>query len=68
MKGALEMKDYMTIPEAAIKWGVSAQQVRRECEKSRIRGVIRLSRRWFIPADAVLPPELEYAVIKRISA
>lgn len=27
------MKSYMTIPEAAVKWGVSAQQVRSGCEK-----------------------------------
>ena len=55
------MKSDSTIPEAAGKWGVSAQQVRSGCEKARINGVIRLSRRWLIPEDAVLPPELEYA-------
>ena len=59
------MKNYITIPEAAIKWGVSAQQVRIGCEKSRISGVVRLSRRWLIPEDAALPPELEYAVSRR---
>ena len=56
------MKSYITIPEAAVKWGVSAQQVRSGCEKARISGVVRMSRRWLIPEDAVLPPELEYAV------
>lgn len=58
------MKSYITIPEAAVKWGVSAQQVRSGCEKARISGVVRLSRRWLIPEDAVLPPELEYAAFK----
>ena len=32
--------------------------------KARISGVVRLSRRWLIPEDAVLPPELEYAASK----
>lgn len=59
------MKNYITIPEAAVKWGVSAQQVRNGCEKSRISGVVRLSRRWLIPEDAALPPELEYAASRR---
>lgn len=58
------MKSYITIPEAAIKWGVSAQQVRRGCEKARISGVVRMSRRWLIPEDTALPPELEYAASK----
>lgn len=58
------MKSYITIPEAAIKWGVSAQQVRRGCEKARISGVVRMSRRWLIPEDAALPPELEYGASK----
>lgn len=58
------MKSYITIPEAAVKWGVSAQQVRSGCEKARISGVIRMSRRWFIPEDAALPPELDYAASK----
>lgn len=59
------MINYMTIPEAALKWGVSAQHVRICCEKSRISGVMRLSRRWLIPEDAMLPPEMEYAAVRR---
>lgn len=55
------MRTYITIPEAAVKWGISAQQVRKSCEKARISGVMRLSRLWLIPEDAVLPPELAYA-------
>ena len=59
------MQPYITIPEAAVKWGVSAQQVRHSCEKARISGVMRLSRLWLIPEDALLPPELEYAAVHR---
>lgn len=62
------MQTYITIPEAAVKWGVSAQQVRRSCEKARINGVMRLSRLWLIPEDAILPPELEYAAVRHISS
>ena len=62
------MQTYITIPEAAVKWGVSAQHVRHSCEKARISGVMRLSRLWLIPEDAVLPPELEYAAVRRIPA
>lgn len=59
------MQTYITIPEAAMKWGVSAQQVRRSCEKAQIDGVMRLSRLWLIPENAMLPPDLEYAAVHR---
>lgn len=38
------MQTYITIPEAAVKWRVSAQQMRHSYEKARISGVMRLSR------------------------
>lgn len=53
------MDRYITIPEAAVKWGVRAQQVRMVCETARIRGVVRLRQFWLIPADAAIPPELQ---------
>ena len=59
------MQTYITIPEAAVKWGLSAQQVRRSCEKAQIDGVMRLSRLWLIPENAILPPELHYAELHR---
>lgn len=59
------MNGYITIPEAAVKWGVRAQQVRMVCETARIRGVIRLRQFWLIPEDAVVPPELQAAASKR---
>lgn len=40
------MFDYMTVQEAATKWGISER---------RILGVVRLSRVWLIPKDAEKP-------------
>ena len=57
------MQTYITIPEAAVKWGISAQQVRRSCENAGIHGAVRLSKLWLIPEDALLPSDLEYVAI-----
>lgn len=47
------MFDYMTVQEAATKWGISE----RRCEENRILGVVRLSRVWLIPKDAEKPAD-----------
>ena len=49
------MKGYMTVQEAAEKWGISPRQVQILCKENRIIGVIRLSRIWIIPSGAEKP-------------
>lgn len=38
------MFDYMTVQEAATKWGISERRIQKLCEENRILGVVRLSR------------------------
>lgn len=40
------MFDYMTVQEAATKWGISERRIQKLCEENRILGVVRLSRVW----------------------
>lgn len=49
------MFDYMTVQEAATKWGIS--ELQKLCEENRILGVVRLSRVWLIPKDAEKPAD-----------
>ena len=43
------MKGYMTVEEAAKKWGVTERQVQMWCTDNRIEGATKLSRIWIIP-------------------
>lgn len=46
---------YMTVAEAAEKWGVSQRNVQIHCMKGNIPGVTLKGKSWQIPAKAVLP-------------
>lgn len=52
--------DYISAPEAALKWGISERRVQKLCEENRIPGVIRFSRIWMIPKDAEKPMDKRY--------
>lgn len=56
MKNGATM-EYITVSEAAKKWGVSARRVQMLCNEERIKGAIRFGRAWKIPSTAVLPNE-----------
>ena len=43
------MEGYMTVEEAAKKWGVTERQVQMLCKDNRIKGAKKLSRIWIIP-------------------
>lgn len=45
------MKDFMTVKEASMKWGVSERQVQSLCRDGKIEGVAKLGRNWLIPAE-----------------
>ena len=49
--------DYISVQEAAIKWGISERRVQKLCEENRIPGVAHFSRMWLIPKDAEKPKD-----------
>lgn len=49
------MNGYITVQEAATKWGVSDRQVQLWCKTEKIPGATMLSRIWIIPEDAERP-------------
>ena len=52
-RGVLFM--YMTVKQAAEKWGISDRRVRISCAERKVSGVIRERRRWMIPVDTRKP-------------
>lgn len=49
------MNGYMTVQDAAEKWGITPRQVQVLCKEQRIVGATRLSRIWIIPEKAEKP-------------
>ena len=47
--------DYITIQEAADKWGLKVRRVQVMCSENKIPGAIRFGHAWAIPANAVRP-------------
>ena len=47
--------DYISVQDAAAKWGISQRRIQKLCGESRIDGIIRFSRVWAIPKDAKKP-------------
>ncbi len=52
--------DYISVSEAAKKWGISARRVQKLCEENRIPGIERISHIWLIPRDAEKPIDKRY--------
>ena len=49
------MNGYITVQEAAEKWGITARQVQILCKNNRVVGATRMSRIWVIPENANKP-------------
>ena len=47
--------DYMTLKEAAEKWGVTTCRVNYYCAAGRIPGAVKMATIWLIPKDAEKP-------------
>ena len=47
--------EFITVKEAAEKWGVTPRRVQVLCSQERIKGAYRFGRSWMIPTFAVLP-------------
>jgi len=50
-----QMNGYITVQEAAEKWGITERQVQMLCKENRIVGATRMSRIWIIPENADKP-------------
>ena len=50
--------EYMTIKEAAAKWGLSERRIQEICELDKVPGVTKFGRAWAIPVDAEKPVDL----------
>ena len=51
----MSMSGYITVQEAAQKWGVTERQVQLWCKDGKILGATMLSRIWIIPEKADRP-------------
>lgn len=51
------MENYMSVAEAAGKWGLSRRRVYTLCAQGRIPGVSRFVRVWMIPQTAEKPAD-----------
>lgn len=52
--------DYLTVAEAAEKWGISERRIQKLCEENRIDGAMKFSRIWVIPKDAQKPVDARF--------
>lgn len=50
--------EYMTIKEAAAKWGLSERRIQEICELEKVPGVTKFGRAWAIPKGAKRPADL----------
>lgn len=57
MKGGGSVKNYLSIREAAEKWGVSERRINQYCSEGRISGAQRFGKSWAIPFDAEKPKD-----------
>lgn len=51
---------YMTVKQAAEKWGISDRRVRILCADGKIPGAFQVGRGWKIPVDAIKPADGRY--------
>lgn len=59
---------YMTVKQAAEKWGISDRRVRILCSEEKIPGVTREGCSWKIPADAKKPEDGRYKTAESLLA
>ena len=59
--------DYMTISDAAVKWGISSRRIQILCASGRIAGAERLGRSWAIPKNAQKPDDARIKTGKYIA-
>ena len=57
--------DYMTLKEAAEKWGVTPRRVNYLCAGGRIPGAVKMATIWLIPKDAEKPVDHRFKNTKK---
>ena len=57
---------YMTVKQAAEKWGISDRRVRTLCSEGKIPGAFRNGKIWEIPYDAKKPTDGRYKITKSL--
>ena len=45
------MNQFITLKEAAEKWGISERRIRILCTEGRVEGATKMGPMWVIPAD-----------------
>lgn len=51
------MNQFITLKEAAEKWGISERRIRILCTEGRVEGATKMGPMWVIPADSVKPED-----------
>lgn len=51
------MFDYISVKQAAQKWGITERRIQKLCEEKRIEGAIRFGHAWAIPGDTEKPAD-----------
>lgn len=49
------MLDYITVIEAAEKWGISKRRIQLLCAEGRINGAVKRAGSWFLPSNTEKP-------------
>lgn len=49
--------EYMTIQEAADRWGITERRIQVLCASGRLEGAKKFGRQWAIPANAEKPDD-----------
>lgn len=49
------MLDYISVQQAADKWGISERRIQKLCEENRIDGAVRFGHAWAIPKSTDKP-------------
>ena len=57
---------YITIKQAAEKWGISERRVRVLCSEGKIPGAYKEGRIWKIPYDVTKPTDGRYKITKSL--
>lgn len=58
------MKEYITIKELSIRWGISPRRIQYMCSNNQINGAIKFGRDWAIPKDAEKPLDARFTASK----
>ena len=53
----MNAEDFMTISQAAEKWGITIRRAQVLCSEGRIDGAFRIGRAWIIPKEAKKPAD-----------